>query len=217
MLAMPLAMAAESGWYPTKINTGAQIATNAGSARNLLSLVGIQTIAAAESADTDQIAIAHVNEFNSTTKFILKSSGTGSSWYLAQPDVPRNIIVTMNTSTTCAMKLTGTDIAGVAQTENLTWSAETGSKASTKAFKTVTRIDAYTSTNTAQGVIGTGDLLGLNTKLPYNTVLFCTLNNVREGTAPAVTTSSTTLGLNTIDTNSAPGGYVTLVYYAVPA
>lgn len=176
--------------------------------------IAIQTIAAAESTDTDQLKAADVNEFNSTTHFILTSSGTYGT-FLAQPDVPRNIIATMNTSTTGSLKLTGTDISGAALTENLTWAAETGAKASTKAFKTVTRVDGTCTTNTAQFILGTGDLLGLNTKLSTNTVLFCALGGTREGTAPAVTVSSTVLSLNTIDTQSAPGGAITKVWMVV--
>jgi hypothetical protein len=206
---------AESGWYPLKINTGTELQTDVGSARNAEALVAIQTIPAAESGDDDQIKAAKVNEFNATTKFVLTIANGN---FLAQPDVPRNIIVTMNATATVAMMINGTDISGAAISENLTWAAESGAKASTKAFKTVTRIDATSSVTTVQGKIGTGDLLGLNTKLAFDDpVLFTLVNGAKEGTAPAVTTSSTVLSLNTIDTNSAPGGYVTKVYYLVTA
>jgi len=175
--------------------------------------IAIQTIAAAESTDTDQLKAAAVNEFNSTTHFLLLSTDTA---FLDQPDVPRNIIATMNTSTSGSLKLTGTDISGATITENLTWSSATGAKSSTKAFKTVTRVDGTCTTNTAQFILGTGDLLGLNTKLgATNTVLFCALGDTRESTAPTVTASATVLSLNTIDTNSAPGGAVTKVWMVV--
>jgi hypothetical protein len=177
--------------------------------------IAIQTIAAAETTDTDQLKAAAVNEFNSTTHFVLTSSGASSSRFLAQPDVPRNIIGTMNTSTSGSLKLTGTDISGAAITENLTWVAETGAKASTKAFKTVTRVDGTCTTNTAQFIVGVGDLLGLNTKFATNPVIFCALGGTREATAPTVTVSSTVLSQNTIDTNSAPGGAITKVWMVV--
>jgi len=200
---------AQGSWYPKRTGT-TPIASDTGS--NLEGFIAIQTIPVAETSDDDQIMAAYINAFNNTTKFVLLSN---SSQFLAQPDVSRNIIVTMNTSTTCALKLTGTDISGAAITENLTWTAETGVKASTKAFKTVTRIDATTTTNTAQAKIGTGDLLGLNSKLATNTVLLAALNDTKEATAPAVTVNSTVLSLNTIDTNTAPGGKVTKVWYIV--
>ena len=168
--------------------------------------ISIQSIAATENSDTDQIKAAAVNEFNSTTHFLMRSSGVGSSGFLAQPDVPRNIIGTMNTSTTGSLKLTGTDISDAVITENLTWTAETGAKSSTKAFKTVTQVGGTCTTNTAQFLLGTGDLIGLNLMSATNPVLYCALSGTREGTAPTVTVSSTVLSQNTIDLSSAYGG-----------
>lgn len=189
--------------------TGSYVPSNVANVANPMGQVAIQNITAAESSDDDQIKAAAVNEFNATTKFVMTSG------FLAQPDVPRNIIVTMNNTATCALKLTGTDIADETITENLTWAAESGAKASTKAFKTVTRIDATSSVTTVQGKIGTGDLLGLNTKLSYNTVLFDFVGATRDTTAPSVTVNSTVLSLNTIDTHTAPGGSVTKVWMVV--
>lgn len=165
--------------------------------------ISIQSIAATENSDTDQIKAADVNEFNSTTHFLFTTDSDG---FLAQPDVPRNIIATMNTSTSGSLKLTGTDINGATITENLTWTAETGAKSSTKAFKTITQVDGTCTTNTAQFILGTGDLLGLNIMSATNPVLYCALSNTRESTAPSVTVSATVLSLNTIDLNSAYGG-----------
>lgn len=179
---------------------------------NRLGWTAIQTIPAAESSDDDQICAGYKNQFNATTKFVLT---TASSQFLEQPDVPRNVIVTMNATATCALKITGIDISGAAITENLTWAAESGVKASTKAFKAVTRIDATSSVTTVQGKIGTGNLLGLNSKLSRNTVLAEFVDGTRETTAGSVTTNSSVLSLNTIDTYTAPGGHVTVVYYVV--
>jgi hypothetical protein len=211
-----IASMAQAGWYPQALNTGSVAQSHGGGTDYLFTAVN-QTIAAAESTDTDQIKAASVNSFNSTTHFLMRSSGVGSSAFLAQPDVPRNIIATMNTSTTGSLKLTGTDISGVAITENLTWTGETGAKSSTKAFKTVTRVDGTCTTNTAQFILGTGDLLGLNQYLALNTVLACYLDGTREANAPTVTTDVHTLSLNTIDTSGAPGGHVTSVLMLVPA
>ena len=211
LLALVALAVGQGSYYPQQIGSGKTVKSYGGT--NYAMVPVLQIIPAAESSDDDQIMAAHVNAFNSTTKFVLT---TASSQFLAAPDVPRNIIVTMNTSTTCAMKLTGTDISGAAITENLTWTAETGVKASTKAFKTVTRIDATTTTNTAQAKIGTGNLLGLNEYLgTYDQVSDAYVNGVIESTAAAVTKSSTVLSQNTVDTASAPGGYVTLVYMAL--
>ena len=90
-------------------------------------------------------------------------------------------------------------------------------KASTKAFRTVTRVDATLATGeTAKTLkLGTGDLLGLNSKLSKNTVLFDFVGSTRDTTAPTVTVNSTVLSLNTIDTYTAPGGAVTMIWYIV--
>ena len=203
---------AQGSYYPQQIGTGKTVKSYGGT--NYAMVPALQIIPAAESSDDDQIKAAAVNEFNSTTHFVLTSSGTSSSGFLAQPDVPRNIIVTMNNTATVALKITGTDISDAPITENLTWAGETGIKASTKAFKTVTRIDGTASATTVQAKIGTGNLMGLNEKLgTYDNVVSTFVNGVIEGTAAAVTKNSTVVSLNTVDTASAPGGYVTLVYY----
>ena len=177
--------------------------------------VKVQSLDAAETTDTDQIKAAAVNEFNSTTHFVLTSSGASSSGFIAQPDVCRNIIATMNTSTSGSLKLTGTNINGETITENLTWAAESGAKSSTKAFETIPRVDGTCTTNTAQFILGTGGLLGMRATIgPTNTVFMAALGGTREATAPSVTVSSTDVSLCTIDTSTAPGGAVTKFWYA---
>lgn len=176
--------------------------------------VKVQSLDAAETTDTDQIKAAAVNEFNSTTHFVLTSSGASSSGFIAQPDVCRNIIATMNTSTSGSLKLTGTNINGETITENLTWVAASGAKSSTKAFETITRVDGTCTTNTAQFILGTGDLLGMRATIgPTNTVFMAALGGTREATAPSVTVNSTDVSLCTIDTSTAPGGAVTKFWY----
>jgi hypothetical protein len=190
------------------------VATDAGSALNGFGQIAIQTIAAAESSDDDQCWTGIPCNNTTTTRLSLTSTA-GTPSFLAQPDVPRTIILTPSGSIDGVVKITGTNIASASQTENYTLNS--GSVvAGTKAFKTVTKIEGYFTSSTARTLkVGTGDLLGLNEKLATNTVLFCALGNTREGTAPTVTVSSTELGLNTIDTNTAPGGAVTKVWMVV--
>jgi len=216
VLAVIMGLAAGQGsWYPQAV--GGKPIQSDGGGTNYAYAIALQTIAAAESSDDDQLLNTTGGMLNTTTNLIVTSSGTYSTYFLAQPDVPRNIIGTVNASTNLSVKLTGTDISGAAITENLTWTAATGVKASTKAFSTVTRIDATLAANdTAKTLkVGTGDLLGLNSKLSTNTVLLAALDGTREGTAPSVTVNSTVLSLNTIDTHTAPGGKVTKVWYIV--
>lgn len=211
-----VALAAGQGsYYPQQIGTGKTIKSYSGT--NYALVPAVQTISAAESSDDDQLLNATGGALNQTTNLIITSTGTYSAYFIAQPDIPRNIIATFNASTSGSVKLTGTDISGAVITENLTISSAS-SGASTKAFKTVTRIDAdLTTGQTAKTVkVGTGNLLGLNEYLgTYDQVSDTYVNGIIESTAAAVTKNSTVLSLNTVDTASAPGGYVTLVYYAL--
>jgi hypothetical protein len=168
------------------------------------------TIPAAETSDVDQL----VNDasLNSTTKLLIRSTGVGSSNFLDDPDVPRCLIVTPVDVVTTEMKFTGLDISGAVITENLTFAASSTAQTTTKAFMNVTRIDATTSGTTRTVDIGTADKLALNKKFAVNPVVYCSVNGAREGTAPAVTVSSTVLAQNTIDTATAPGGHVTKVW-----
>jgi hypothetical protein len=199
---------ASADWYPKKIDQGTLLQTDTG-ANNIEGLVSVQTIPAAETSDVDQIC--NDVSLNSTTKLLINSTGVGSSNFLADPDVPRCIIVTPSDVVTTAIKFTGLDISGAVITENLTFSASSTAQTTNKAFKNVTRIDATTTGTTRTADIGVSDKLGLNTKLATNTVLLAALDNTKEGTAPAVTVSSTVLAQNTIDTSGAPAGKVTKV------
>jgi hypothetical protein len=203
---------ASADWYPKKIDQGTLLQTDTG-ANNIEGLVSVQTIPAAETSDVDQLC--NDVSLNSTTKLLINSTGVGSSNFLADPDVPRCIIVTPSDVVTTAIKFTGLDISGAVITENLTFSASSTAQTTNKAFKNVTRIDATTTGTTRTADIGVSDKLGLNTKLATNTVLLAALDNTREGTAPAVTVSSTVLAQNTVDTSGAPAGKVTKVWFVV--
>ena len=179
------------------------VPTDSGSTNSAV-MAQVQTIgtttAAPEASDDDQLFAAV--PANNTTHILVRSSGVGSSSFLAQPDFPRNIVVTPSGSATGSLKITGTDISGAVITSNLTFTT-TGAVSGLAAFATVTRIDGtFTQTVARTLKIGTGDVLGLNQKLATNTVQMAALNDVREATAPTVTVSSATLSLNTIDLQS---------------
>lgn len=177
---------------------------------NRLGWVSIQTIPVAESSDTDQIC--NDVSLNSTTALALDPT---ASQFLAQPDVPRCLVVTPSDVVTTTIKFTGTDISGAAITEWANFSASSTAVTTAKAFKTVTMINATTTGTTRTADIGTADKLGLNTKLSTNTVLLAALNDTKEATAATVTVSSTVLSQNTIDTSTAPGGKITKVWMVV--
>ena len=204
-----LAVTASADWYPKKIDQGTLLQTDTG-ANNIEGLISIQTIPAAETSDDDQLV--NVASLNSSTALALDPT---RSQFLDQPDVPRCLLVTPSGAVTSNIKLVGTDIGGNAITEWANFSASATPVTTAKAFASVATINATTTGSTFTVKIGTADKLGLNTKLATNTVLLAALDNTKEGTAPAVTVSSTVLAQNTIDTSGAPAGKVTKVWFVV--
>lgn len=186
------------------------IKTDISGTSNRLGWVSIQTIPVAETSDDDQLV--NGASLNSTTPLALDPT---RSQFLDQPDVPRCLLVTPSDVVTTAIKFTGTDISGATITEWANFTASSTAVTTTKAFKTVSLINATTTGTTRTVKIGTADKLGLNTKLATNTVLLAALNDTKEATAPSVTVDSTVLSLNTIDTSTAPGGKVTKIWYIV--
>lgn len=213
-IALLTCTAASADWYPEKLLSLPNIQSNVGGSHNTEGRIAVQYIGNStagtgpEASDDDQLFAATTGHCNQTTN-ILKTT------FLAQPDYPRNIIATFNASTAGSIKITGTDIAGAAITENLTVSGTTA--ASTKTFKTVARIDADLTTGQTNKTLkmGTGDLLALNTKLSKNTVLWAFLGTTRESNAPTVTTNSSVLSLNTADLSSALNSVPVWLYYIV--
>lgn len=125
-----------------------------------------------------------------------------------QPDVARGINLVLGgvagDTNEGTITVSGEDFAGAALSEDYTVVEDTsGTLAGTKAFKTVTRV--FVNPQDGAGVtlkVGTNDKLGLNEKLSIDTVLWATLNGVKEAVTPTVTVSSTVLALNTLDLNS---------------
>lgn len=141
---------------------------------------------------------------------------------ITNPSVPRNITATAG-GTALDIKavqviLTGTNFADEVITEVLpAFTVDTaGTVIGSKAFKTVTSIAIPAMDGTGATVaIGYDEKLGLPFKLAHNTVLAAYLNNVKEGTAPAVTVSATDIESNTIDLTSALAGTVVDAYLIV--
>lgn len=207
--------ASQSSWYPEKLQTGKEVVGYGGIyGANYAMVPVLQIIPAAESADADQIA--NDVSLNSSTKLLINSTGTGSSNFGDDPDVPRCLTVTPADVVSTAIKFTGTDISGAVITENLTFSASSTAQTTTKAFMNVTRIDATTTGTTRLTDIGTSDKLALSQKLgTYDQVVHAYVNGALETTAPAITKSSTVLSMNTIDAYTVPGGHTTWVYYFI--
>ncbi|RTE05495.1 hypothetical protein [Paenibacillus whitsoniae] len=138
---------------------------------------------------------------------------------ITNPPTPRNITATAGGTAgnikAVQVVIEGTDYDGKVITETLpAFTVDTaGTVSGNKAFKTVTKVtipahDAASATTS----IGFGEKIGLPYKLPHNTVQAAYLNNVKESTAPTVTTSETDLASNTVDLNSALNGSPVDIY-----
>lgn len=138
------------------------------------------------------------------------------STFLAQPDVPRNIVITPVGTTadvaTCVAVLSGTDIHGQAITENFSFVANQATSATgTKAFATVTSlVFPALCEDTPFGATwnaGYSEKLGLKRCLAQDGhILFSTLDGAKEATAPTISSSSTVVSENTADFNGAMDG-----------
>jgi hypothetical protein len=147
----------------------------------------------------------------------LKSAIQSITTGIANPAVPRNVTVTGNAAgITGNVTIHGTNFAGNTITEVIALNG-TPTVAGAKAFKTITEIDLPIKTNgdTDSVRIGFGSCLGLPYLLSHNTVLAAFLGNVKEGTAPTVTTSTTNIENNTIAINSALNSSVVDIYLMV--
>jgi hypothetical protein len=141
---------------------------------------------------------------------------------ITNPSVPRNITATVGGTATdikaIQVIVEGTNYADEVITETLpAFTVDTaGTVTGNKAFKTVTKITVPAHDGTgATTAVGFGEKLGLPYKLSHNTVLKTYKDNIEEGIAPTVTTSTTALENNTIDLNSALNSKVVDVYLLV--
>jgi hypothetical protein len=134
----------------------------------------------------------------------------------------RNITVTQTAvdaeDTNGTILVTGTDLAGATITETITPNAG-ATVAGTKAFKTVTSIVGagwVIGGGNDTIIVGFGDVIGLPDKLSDTAqVVAASKNNVKEGTAPTVTVSSSVLASNTVDLSTAMDGDGIVIYYMV--
>jgi hypothetical protein len=162
----------------------------------------------------------------STTRVHAAVTDTGAAQTvttgITNPPCPRNITATAGGTAedikAIQVIVAGTDFNDEAISETLPVFTENtaGSVVGSKAFKTVTSITIPAHDGTgATTAIGYGDKLGLPYLLTHNTLLMTFLNNVLEGTAATIASSSTLISSNTIDLHSALNGTVVDAYFIV--
>ena len=160
---------------------------------------------------TKAIAASNIAILAATTLITTVNIVTGG---ITNPATPRNIKIVGNAAGIVGnVTVKGTNYNGESITETIALNGITAVEGA-KAFKTVTEIDLPIKTNASGDTVsvGFGEKLGLPYKLPHNTVLFAHLDNVKEATAPTVTTSATALESNTIKLSSALSGKIIDVY-----
>lgn len=126
---------------------------------------------------------------------------------IAQPPTPRVLSVVSNDAdvTSVAVKIEGTDAAGVAISEDITVTGLTPALG-TKAFATITKITlpAFAGAVAEAISVGLADAFGLPYRLPYNTVIKM-FNGGADATVVSATSSfdATNLSENYIDPSAA--------------
>jgi len=116
------------------------------------------------------------------------------------------------------VKIYGTNIADEAIDEELAAFTDNtpGAVTGAKAFKTITSVVIPAMDGADVTVdIGWGDILGMPVVFDHNSVLYATLNHVRQTTAPTVMYSSTAVESNTIDLDSALDGTEVEAYFVI--
>jgi len=166
---------------------------------------------------------------SSTSYVVVGTAGATSdaaaslTTFTAQPDVPRNLVITPAATTadvgTCTITVTGTDINSDTITEDFAFVANTTlATTGAKAFKTLTNVawaaSCEDSPYTAQWTIGIGEKLGLS-KCTANAgdIFFSLIDGAKEATAPTMASNSSVVSSNTADFNGTMDGTADFILY----
>jgi len=169
--------------------------------------------------EAGQPVVADVNWVTTSTNMIVGAYTIAHA--SAAGGVALNVTITVAVDTGAdtmgTVLITGTDIDDQVLTETITPVGDSTVQG-TRAFKTV--VSAVGAGWIIAGgndtiEIGFGELIGIPDYMVHDRVLFASFNNVREGTHPTVTSSTTVLALNTVDLNSGLNGSVVVIYYLV--
>ena len=171
-------------------------------------VIETQNFGAPTAADTASIKSAYAGNTSAAANTLTS--------FLANPDVPRNLVITPGGTTAdvaaCTVVVNGTDYKNSSISENFAFSAN-ASTATTgaKAFKTVTSVvfpaNCEDSPFGATWSIGVGEKIGLKKCMDTAADWFhSSLDGTKEATAATITTSASTLSLNTADFNGTMNG-----------
>lgn len=172
-----------------------------------------QTVSAPVVADADRLYLnASVSAAATTTL----------STFLAQPDVPRNIVITTGQTTADCNEgnvvVSGTNYFGRAITESIAISEnQSGATAGVKAFKTVTSVLIPIQDGTGCWYdVGVGDVLGLKRCMDSAGHLAWTIfDGVYEGTRATCVADADEVEKNTCDINGTLNGSKNVDFFFV--
>ncbi|WP_461366954.1 hypothetical protein [Candidatus Darwinibacter acetoxidans] len=195
-----------SGFYPFNPALGQEVQTDVKGVTLDRGFVA-HFVAANPAAASDTSVLAATTLTTSTQEIT-----TG----ITNPDFPRALQIKGNQAgITGDVVIEGTNYADEGISETILANGA-NAVSGNKAFKTVTKITLPAKVGEGDTIsVGTTGKLGLPYKLPHNTVLAAYLNNVKEGTAPTVATSTSALESNTVLLNSDLNGNKVDVYLIV--
>lgn len=146
---------------------------------------------------------------NTTTTAVTRTT------FVAQPDVPRNLVITPGGTTAdvgnCNIVVNGTNINGASISETFAFLANANtSTVGAKAFKTVTSVvfpaNCEDSPYSAVWSVGYGEKLGLNRCMAGNHVVMSIASGVYETSRPTVAYDADEVEKNTVDVNASMDG-----------
>lgn len=200
--------------YPYNCFKGQKIQTHAGTEADH-SFIAHSLIAAPVAVDTDGI----VDGAETTTG--AEAEPLVITTFLAQPDVARNITVTVAATTAGDVAagdivVTGTDLSGAVISENFAITADTPATVTGNlAFKTITSVTVPVQDGASVTVdVGWGKKFGLPYKLSTNALV---LLKLFDGTADTgtVTASASSLSANVLALNGTPNGTKNIDLYII--
>lgn len=205
-----LAFAVTAGAYPVEVfKRDVKLATQ--------QVIEKQTITNPAAAGTTQVLSANAGPTSAAVKMV--------STFVAQPDVPRNLVITPAGTTgdveSCVVTVTGTNIFGRAISETFSFAADASTATTgSKAFKSVSSVSWAANCESggfaATWSIGYGEKLGLQRCLAAAGDWFhSTLNGAKEATAATVVADADEVEKNTADFNGSMNGSNDFVAYYI--
>lgn len=196
-------------YYPYNPTIGQKIQTNVKGVNVDQAFLAHFQVGASDAVVASNVSILVATALSATTQSVIAN--------INKPAVPRNIKTVGNAVGIAGnVVVKGTNFNGDVISETIALNGVTAVEGS-KAFKTVIEIDLPIQTHAGTDTVsvGFGEKLGVPYKLPHNTILSTYLDNVKEATAPTITTDAVAIENNTIDLNSVLNGHVVDIYLIV--